>query len=181
MLIQESKKINSVIRFLSDHGPKLLTAYLMFGTRFGRTIGKLSALIIRSSLRIGAATLLLLKKFGLRGAGGLARNLLGPRGRAIGTALQVAGTAATFLGIQNLIGGAFGGGEDQEAQGLYGGGIFTSDGLVDGPYGYDKVNARLTDGEFVMSAPAVAAIGPSVLGKNQCKVWWRQHTKNGEW
>ena len=166
---KNQKKINSVIRFLSDHGPKLLTAYLMFGTRFGRTIGKLSALIIRSSLRIGAATLLLLKKFGLRGAGGLARNLLGPRGRAIGTALQVAGTAATFLGIQNLIGGAFGGGEDQEAQGLYGGGIFTSDGLVDGPYGYDRVNARLTDGEFVMSAPAVAAIGPSVLERINAK------------
>ena len=48
----------------------------------------------------------------------------------MGTALQVAGTAATFLGIQNLIGGAFGGGDDQdqEAQGLYGGGIFSSDG-----------------------------------------------------
>ena len=168
---KNQQKINSVIRFLSDHGPKLLTAYLMFGTRFGRTIGKLSALIIRSSLRIGAATLLLLKKFGLRGAGGLARNLLGPKGRAVGTALQVAGTAATFLGIQNLIGGAFGGGEDQdqEAQGLYGGGIFTSDGLVDGPYGYDKVNARLTDGEFVMSAPAVAAIGPSVLERINAK------------
>ena len=166
---KNQKKINSVIRFFSDNGPKLLTAYLMFGTRFGRAIGKLSALIIRSSLRIGAATLLLLKKFGLRGAGGLARNLLGPRGRAIGTALQVAGTAATFLGIQNLIGGAFGGGEDQEAQGLYGGGIFTSDGLVDGPYGYDRVNARLTDGEFVMSAPAVAAIGPSVLERINAK------------
>jgi len=168
---KNQQKINSVIRFLSDHGPKLLTAYLMFGTRFGRTIGKLSALIIRSSLRIGAATLLLLKKFGLRGAGGLARNLLGPKGRAVGTALQVAGTAATFLGIQNLIGGAFGGGEDQdqEAQGLYGGGIFTSDGLVDGPYGYDRVNARLTDGEFVMSAPAVAAIGPSVLERINAK------------
>ena len=166
---KNQKKINSIIRFFSDNGPKLLTAYLMFGTRFGRTIGKLSALIIRSSLRIGAATLLLLKKFGLRGAGGLARNLLGPRGRAIGTALQVATTAATFLGIQNLIGGAFGGGEDQEAQGLYGGGIFTSDGLVDGPYGYDRVNARLTDGEFVMSAPAVAAIGPSVLERINAK------------
>ena len=168
---KNQKKINSVIRFFSDNGPKLLTAYLMFGTRFGRAIGKLSALIIRSSLRIGAATLLLLKKFGLRGAGGLARNLLGPKGRAVGTALQVAGTAATFLGIQNLIGGAFGGGEDQdqEVQGLYGGGIFTSDGLVDGPYGYDKVNARLTDGEFVMSAPAVAAIGPSVLERINAK------------
>ena len=166
---KNQKKINSVIRFFSDNGPKLLTAYLMFGTKFGRAIGKLSALIIRSSLRIGAATLLLIKRFGLRGAGGLARNLLGPRGRAIGTALQVAGTAATFLGIQNLIGGAFGGGEDQEAQGLYGGGIFTSDGLVDGPYGYDRVNARLTDGEFVMSAPAVAAIGPSVLERINAK------------
>ena len=44
-----------------------------------------------------------------------------------------------------------------------------SDGLVDGPYGYDKVNARLTDGEFVMSAPAVAAIGPSVLERINAK------------
>ena len=52
---------------------------------------------------------------------------------------------------------------------MSGGGIFKRDGLVDGPYGYDEVNARLTDGEFVMSAPAVAAIGPSVLERINAK------------
>ena len=163
---KNKEKINSAIRFFSDFGPKLLAAYILFGTRFGRSVGRLSGFLIRGAIRLAAATASLLAKIGIKRAAGVATGLLGPKGKALGTGLQIATAAAGFLSLQNFLGG---GGGDDEAQGLYGGGIFTSDGLVDGPYGYDRVNARLTDGEFVMSAPAVAAIGPSVLERINAK------------
>ena len=163
---KNKEKINSAIRFFSDFGPKLLAAYLLFGTRFGRSVGRLSGFLIRGAIRLAAATASLLAKIGIKRAAGVATGLLGPKGKALGTGLQIATAAAGFLSLQNFLGG---GGGDDEAQGLYGGGVFSSDGLVDGPYGYDRVNARLTDGEFVMSAPAVAAIGPSVLERINAK------------
>ena len=46
--------------------------------------------------------------------------------------------------------------------------VFSQVMVVDGPYGYDK-SMPMTDGEFVMSAPAVAAIGPSVLERINAK------------
>ena len=165
-------KIKSVVRFLTNNGPKLLAAYLLFGTRFGRAVVRLSGLLIKGAIRLGAASLFLLKKLGLKGAGGLARALLGGRGRALGTGLQLAATAGGFFALERL----FGGGDDDSKMfasqdelregGYFGsGGMpgFSGGGLVDGPYGSDEVNARLTDGEFVMSAPATAAIGPAVL------------------
>ena len=151
-------KIKSVVRFLTNNGPKLLAAYLLFGTRFGRAVVRLSGLLIKGAIRLGAASLFLLKKLGLKGAGGLARALLGGRGRALGTGLQLAATAGGFFALEKLFDGDDGGDDDSgEMPGFSGG------GLVDGPYGSDEVNARLTDGEFVMSAPATAAIGPAVL------------------
>jgi|TARA_Y100000287_G_scaffold176149_1_gene166558 hypothetical protein len=150
---KNQKKLESVSRFFTDFGPKLLTAYLLFGTRLGRSIGRLSGFLIRGAMRLGAASLLLLKKLGVKGAGGLARGLLGGKGRAIAGALQIGTAAAGFIGLERFLFG----GKDEETQAFAGG------GLVDGPYGSDRVNARLTDGEFVLSAPAVAAIGPSVL------------------
>ena len=150
---KNQKKLESVTRFFTDFGPKLLTAYLLFGTRLGRSIGRLSGFLIRGAMRLGAASLLLLKKLGVKGAGGLARGLLGGKGRAIAGALQIGTAAAGFIGLERFLFG----GKDEETQAFAGG------GLVDGPYGSDRVNARLTDGEFVLSAPAVAAIGPSVL------------------
>ena len=150
-------KIKSVVRFLTNNGPKLLAAYLLFGTRFGRAVVRLSGLLIKGAIRLGAASLFLLKKLGLKGAGGLARALLGGRGRAIGTGLQLAATAGGFFALEKLFDGDDGGDDSGGMPGFSGG------GLVDGPYGSDEVNARLTDGEFVMSAPATAAIGPAVL------------------
>ena len=134
-------KIKSVVRFLTNNGPKLLAAYLLFGTRFGRAVVRLSGLLIKGAIRLGAASLFLLKKLGLKGAGGLARALLGGRGRAIGTGLQIAATAGGFFALEKLFDGNDGGDDDSgEMPGFSGG------GLVDGPYGSDEVNARLTDG-----------------------------------
>lgn len=164
---KNKEKVASTVRFFSDVGPKLLAAYLLFGTRFGRSIGRLSGFLINGAIRIAAATATLLQRLGLKRAGGVAKALLGSKGRAIGTGLQIATAAAGFLSLQNFLSGGRRNEEDDQA--MSGGGIFVADGLVDGPYGNDEVNARLTDGEFVMSAPAVAAIGPSVLERINAK------------
>ena len=41
---KNAKKVDSVVRFLVDHGPKLLAAFLLFGTGIGRFAVRLSAL-----------------------------------------------------------------------------------------------------------------------------------------
>ena len=52
---KNKKKVDSVVRFLTDHGPKLLAAFLLFGTGIGRFAVRLSALLIKGALRLGAA------------------------------------------------------------------------------------------------------------------------------
>ena len=68
-------KIKSVVRFLTNNGPKLLAAYLLFGTRFGRAVVRLSGLLIKGAIRLGAATLLLLKKLGIKRCWWFSQNL----------------------------------------------------------------------------------------------------------
>ena len=109
------KKVSSIIRFLGDFGPKLLGLYILFGTRFGKAIRKLSSVIIRGGIRLGAATLLLLRKMGFKRAGTMARSLLGRRGSRIATGLQIGATAAGLFGISSLFGGGFDDGDDAAA------------------------------------------------------------------
>jgi hypothetical protein len=159
---KNQSKVNSIIRFLTDFGPKLLATYLVFGTGVGRAIRKLTGLLIKGAIRLGAAALLLLKKMGLRKAGGLARGLLGGRGRALATVLEVAGTAAAIGGISKLLEGDSQPddtkeGQSPEAQ------AFNQGGKVEGPTGIDKVPAMLTAGEFVMSKGAVQKYGVDTL------------------
>ena len=52
---KNAKKVDSVVRFLVDHGPKLLAAFLLFGTGIGRFAVRLSAVLIKGALRLGAA------------------------------------------------------------------------------------------------------------------------------
>ena len=52
---KNAKKVNSVVRFLTDHGPKLLAAFLLFGTGIGRFAVRLSAVLLKGALRLGAA------------------------------------------------------------------------------------------------------------------------------
>lgn len=104
------KKVNAILRFLTDFGPKLLSLYILFGTRFGRAIRSLSGLIIKGGLRIGAATLMLLRKMGFKRAGMMARSLLGRSGRRIATGLQIGAATAGFFGLNSLFGGGLDGG-----------------------------------------------------------------------
>ena len=52
---KNAKKVDSVVRFLTDHGPKLLAAFLLFGTGIGRFAVRMSALLLKGALRLGAA------------------------------------------------------------------------------------------------------------------------------
>ena len=152
---KNQSKVNSIIRFFTDFGPKLLALYLVLGTGVGRAIKKLTSLLIKGAIRLGAAALLLLKKMGLRKAGGLARGLLGGRGKALATVLEVAGTAAAVGGISTLLGGDSQPNDESQA--------FNQGGKVEGPTGIDKVPAMLTAGEFVMSKGAVQKYGVDTL------------------
>ena len=59
---KNKEKVDSVVRFLVDHGPKLLAAFLLFGTSIGRFAVRLSAVLLKGALRLGAAA----AKFALR-------------------------------------------------------------------------------------------------------------------
>ena len=148
---KNKRKIDSVVRFFSDFGPKLLTLYIMFGTKFGRAVGKLSSLIIKGAIRLGAASLMLLKRLGLKGAGGLARGLLGRRGGRLGSLIQLGATAASFIALENFFSGR--GQSDEDASG------FNDGGEVIGKFGIDNIPAMLSDGEFVLVPGAAKELG----------------------
>ena len=151
---KNKKKIESLTRFFSDFGPKLLTLYLMFGTKFGRAVGKLSSLIIKGAIRLGAASLMLLKKLGIKGAGGLARGLMGRRGGRLGTLIQLGATAATFFALDKFVSGTLRGNEEEEEEQGYRDG-----GEVIGKFGIDNIPAMLSDGEFVLVPGAAKELG----------------------
>ena len=150
---KNKKKIESLTRFFSDFGPKLLTLYLMFGTKFGRAVGKLSSLIIKGAIRLGAASLMLLKKLGIKGAGGLARGLMGRRGGRLGSLIQLGATAATFFALDKFVSGTLRGNEEEEEQG------YRDGGEVIGKFGIDNIPAMLSDGEFVLVPGAAKELG----------------------
>ena len=49
------RKLIQLLDSLVDHGPKLLAAFLLFGTGIGRFAVRLSAVLIKGALRLGAA------------------------------------------------------------------------------------------------------------------------------
>ena len=49
------RKVTNTIRFLTDHGPKLLLAYILFGNRLGRFVTGLAARLIFGAARLAAA------------------------------------------------------------------------------------------------------------------------------
>lgn len=177
---ENQNKVNSLVRFFADHGPKLLAAYLLFGTRLGRFVTRLSVSLIKGAAKLTASA----AKFAVRFA---AAN---PKAAAI---TAIVGTAAA-AGI-----GAYAASQQNESQrekknkeddknivtpketrekgqtpsgsqlmdemtGQRGfGGMFSGGGKVNGSKGTDKIPAMLTDGEFVMSPGAVQKYGVDTL------------------
>ena len=228
-------KVDSIVRFLGDHWPKLLSLFLVFGTGLGRFIVRLAASLTAGAVKLLAAAAQLAASAGMKSGG----KILGMRpgrwksmskfgnsrgGQLLSLALTVGGTAlATHqmskgiegVGNQEPEQGFSGGGKVGRLPGFSGGGkvgglgdIFGKltkgggmmgalrgaalnaalgplgmilgsalnvkdaqddgdsdkpEGYVSGEKGVDKVPARLTEGEFVMSTGAVEKYGLDTL------------------
>ena len=173
---ENANKVKSIIRFFGDNWSKLLALYIAFGTSFGKFARGLIGVVIKGTGALIKGAVALAARAGIKGAGGALKFLGGPKGRLIGTALEVGavvgGTLALSKGLENFggIGGEpketptptakFSGGGFANFKNLFGG-FFN--GLVSGEKGVDKVPAMLTDGEFVMSRGAVQKFGVDTL------------------
>ena len=146
-------KIQSIIQFFKDWWPTLLTAYLLFGNSFGRMAVKLGVTVSKFAVKL--VTKLIPKMLA-----GLAKLKAGKilKGGLIGGALLGAGVIA---------GKMMSGGKEEDSPDLQPAGEETQEfkegGFVSGPGGVDRVPARLTAGEFVMSKGAVQKYGVDTL------------------
>jgi len=117
---KNAEKVTSIIRFLGDHWPKLLSLYLVFGTSFGRFAKGLLKVVLRGSFKLVALIAKLAAAKKVRGARGVAKFFGGGKGKLIanvaGTALAVGGTYAVAQGLKGDDG------EKQKSQGFVGGG-----------------------------------------------------------
>ena len=176
-------KIQSIIQFFKDWWPTLLTAYLLFGNSFGRMAVKLGVTVTKFAAKL--VTKLIPKMLA-----GLAKLKAGKilKGGLIGGALLGAGVIAGKMmsgGKEEDSPDLQPAGDDTPPVEAEGGGLiekyesvisefkegglvsnvseFKQGGFVSGPGGVDKVPARLTAGEFVMSKGAVQKYGVNTL------------------
>jgi len=95
---QNAQKVNSIIRFLGDHWPKLLSLYLVFGTSFGRFAKGLLKAVLRGTFKLTALIFKLAAAKKIRGARKVAGFLGGGKGKllanVIGTGVALGGTYA---------------------------------------------------------------------------------------
>ena len=188
---ENKSKINSIIRFLSNNWPKLLSAYIVFGTGLGKFSRFIVKILARGAIRLAAATAgLLARLFGGRALGKFSR-FLGRRGKLIAGGIEAVTTIFAFKALEDAFTKGLGPEEsasidnDIPVSGYQGGGLvqpifkfggggkvnlnlispigYNEGGEVDGPSGTDKIPAMLTDGEFVMSRGAVQKYGVGQL------------------
>ena len=173
---ENEKKIDAIGKFLSDHWPKLLAAYLLFGNSFGRFVVKMTASLIRFTGKLLTKVLPGLLRF-------IAAN---PALAALAgvTALGVAAVAQNQKGTAVIKDPEdpdksqmdevreFGGMSGDPFGGLFNGGgqvptkwpYFNGGGKVPGRGpNKDTVPAMLSPGEFVMSRGAVDKWGSGML------------------
>ena len=119
---KNQSKVKSIIRFFKDWGPTLLSLYIVFGTSFGKFARGLISLVIKSTVRLGAAVAALAVKAGIGKAGGklskVAGFLGGRKGKLLAAGLEAGVTVAGTMALSNTLKG----GEQPKAQGLAGGG-----------------------------------------------------------
>jgi len=94
-------KIKSIIRFLTDNWPKLLSAYIVFGTGLGKFSRFLVKILARGAVRLAAATTgLLARLFGSRALGKFSR-FFGKRGRLIAGGIEAVTTIVAFKALED--------------------------------------------------------------------------------
>jgi len=182
-------KINSILRFIKDWWPALLSAYILFGTSFGRFTRSILSTVGKFIFKIGKKAIPQLIQFaaknpvtaalvagGALAAGGAylasqqnerRREEASKSDPTIVTPKETAETGKTPPPSQLQQ-------EYIQQRGLpmfSGGGLNTKNffgddefaGYVSGEKGVDKVPAMLSDGEFVMSTGAVQKYGVQTL------------------
>lgn len=140
---KNQEKFKNILRFFKDWWPTMLASYLLFGTGFTKMV----------------AGLLKVVGWGITKLVGLIPKLMAAIAKLkVGKLLKMipgGGKLKGLTGMFQMGAGAFeGGGLVQE---------FANGGKVSGPGGVDKVPAKLTAGEFVMSKGAVNKWGVDTL------------------
>lgn len=122
-------KIKSIIRFLGDNWPKLLSAYIIFGTGLGKFSRFIVKLLAKGAVRLAAATAgLLARLFGGRALGKFSR-FLGKRGKLIAGGIEAVTTIIAFKALEDSFTKGLGPEEsagidnDIPTQGYQGGGL----------------------------------------------------------
>jgi len=174
---KNASKVKSIIRFIGDFWPALLSAYILFGTSFGGLIRFTLGWVARLSLQIGRVAIpallrlvaanpvasLVIGGAAAAGVGAYAasrQNEQKREGVKPGEGTPNASQLQREQTLQRGLGGMFAGGGFVIPK-FFGGGA--NAGYVSGEKGVDKVPAMLTDGEFVMSAGAVQTWGLDTL------------------
>jgi hypothetical protein len=159
-----ANKVKSIIRFLGDWGPAILGGFILFGTKFGKSIRVLTNIALSGIAKLAKSIPALLRfaksnpKTALAvAAGGYAATQLAQRAFS-GDEQKVEGRAGGgVISAPKFFGGGF------NFSGLFGGARNFFNGMVSGEKGVDKIPAWLSDGEFVMSRGAVAKYGVDTL------------------
>ena len=159
-----ANKVKSIIRFLGDWGPAILGGFILFGTKFGKSIRVLTNIALSGIAKLAKSIPALLRfaksnpKTALAvAAGGYAATQLAQRAFS-GDEQKVEGRAGGgVISAPKFSGGGF------NFSGLLGGARNFFNGMVSGEKGVDKIPAWLSDGEFVMSRGAVQKYGVDTL------------------
>ena len=151
---ENQDKIKSIFRFLKDWWPTLLTAYILFGTAFGRMATKLVVMVGRFTVSFLGLIPKLLAAIAKLKLGKILKMI--PGGGKFAPLIKSTALIGGGMLLEKGLSGDFSGdsGETQN---------FATGGFVSGPGGVDKVPARLTAGEFVMSKGAVQKYGANTL------------------
>lgn len=187
---KNASKVKSIIRFVKDWWPALLTSYVLFGTTFGKFVRGTVGLLGRFIFQIGRVAIPQLLKFvkspvgiglGLFTAGATIPAMMpGTVNEQERKTSKTSGTTEDKIkALQqqkanlNFFDKLQGKGSEIDEQisylqtgktksyGFSGGGAVN--GYVSGEKGVDKVPAMLSDGEFVMSRGAVDKYGVDTL------------------
>ena len=186
---KNQEKVTSLIRFFTDHGPKILAAFLLFGTSIGRFLTGFAAKLVVGAAKlligVGKFAVTLAAKFPflapiLAGAGLFALGAVIPKvapdtvdaeekktKAAPGTKEEKLEKLKEQKENISFIDRLFGVDReiDEQIEFIETGKTkrYEGGGEVSGPSGTDKVPAMLTDGEFVMSKGAVQKFGVEQL------------------